>query len=86
VTRYAAIITEAGAVVTAAMRRALVWLAAHNGEGCFDKRGCILAAGERAPITRGTVNKLSLAGFIEPAGVNRIRMTAAGRYAAEVLQ
>jgi hypothetical protein len=82
----AATITEAGSVVTDAMRRALEWLAAHNGEGCFDKRGCLLAAGERAPIARGTIAKLSLAGFLQAAGINRVRLTVAGRHAAEVLQ
>lgn len=37
---------------------ALRWLKERGGTGVFDKKGALLAAGERAPVMRSTWNKL----------------------------
>lgn len=43
---------------------ALKWLRDRGGDGCFDKHGVALAAGESAPFTRTTWNALRDAGLI----------------------
>ena len=68
----------------ASMLAALSWLAKHGGDGCFNRGGVALAAGETAPHTRGTWNNLELIGLVEfynPAGKGRgrLRLTEAGR-------
>ena len=69
--------------LTPARRDALKWLAKHNGDGLFDRNGVVLAAGESAPVMRGTWNALATDGFVEfykPGGSKRgrIRLTSAG--------
>lgn len=68
--------------LTKAQTSALKWLKERNGDGCFDKHGVLLAAGETAPFTRSTWNALRDAGHIEfynPAvkGYGRARLKAA---------
>jgi hypothetical protein len=58
---------------------ALKWLRDRNGDGCLDKFGVVLAAGEGAPFMRSTWNVLRDAGLVEfynPAGkgYGRIRV------------
>jgi hypothetical protein len=71
--------------VTKAQTAALKWLREHNGDGCFDRFGVLLAAGETAPATRGTWNALRDAGLVEfynptpGKGRGRVRLTDAGR-------
>lgn len=60
--------------MTKSQVNALTWLRQHNGEGCFDKHGVLLAAGETAPFRRVTWNTLRAAGFIEYYGKRRVRM------------
>lgn len=72
--------------LTAARSAALDWLRRRNGDGVFDKRGVLLAAGERAPVTRQTWNALRDLGLVEiyrpnPKGARRVRVTDAGRLA-----
>lgn len=62
--------------LTASQREALEWFAKHNGDGCFDKNGVLLAAGESAPFMRSTWNALRDAGHVEfyAAGGGRPRL------------
>lgn len=67
-------------MLTEAQKTALRWFKRHNGDGCFDNTGVLLAAGERAPFTRGTWNALIAVGIIEhyhPAGSKRGRLRLA---------
>lgn len=69
--------TEATPQLTKAQREALDWLRKHNGDGLFDRNGVVLAAGESAPVMRGTWNALRDAGLVEfynPAGKGRGRL------------
>lgn len=55
---------------------ALKWLREHTGDGCFDRNGVLLAAGETAPFMRSTWNALRDAGKVEiykPAAKGRGR-------------
>lgn len=52
-------------VLTKAQEEALRWLRQRNGEGMFDRNGVLLAAGELAPHTRTTWNRLREAGAVE---------------------
>lgn len=70
-------------MLTQSAKDALRWLAKHNGDGLFDPNGVVLAAGETAPFTRLTWNKLRDAGLVEfynPTGKGRgrLRLTDAG--------
>lgn len=70
------------------MIEALSGLAKRGGDGCFNRGGVALAAGETAPHTRTTWNNLELIGLVEfynPAGKGRgrLRLTDAGRARAE---
>lgn len=74
--------------ITKAQRDALKWLDENHGDGMFDKNGVVLAAGESAPVTRGTWNKLAASGHVEfyrPVGSKRgrLRITDIGRKAAK---
>ncbi|WP_342711528.1 hypothetical protein AAFG13_06710 [Bradyrhizobium sp. B124] len=63
--------------LTHAQREALRWLSEHNGDGCFDRNGVLLAAGELAPFMRSTWNALAAVGLVEfynPAGKGRGRV------------
>lgn len=51
--------------MTPAQTQALKWLREHSGDGCLDKNGVVLAAGETAPFMRSTWNALRDAGLIE---------------------
>lgn len=65
--------------VSAACLSALLWLRNRNADGVFDKRGVLVAAGERAPVMRATWNKLDAAGHVELyANRRRLRVTSAG--------
>ena len=70
--------------MTEAMRDALKWLSAHNGDGAFAGRGhTLIAAGEIAPFLRSTWNALLKSGHVEEyQGRKRIRLTELGRQAA----
>lgn len=62
--------------LTANQAAALKWLREHTGDGCFDRNGALLAAGESAPFMRSTWNALRDAGKVEiykPAGKGRGR-------------
>lgn len=68
---------------------ALKWLIDHNGDGAFcvgGKGGALLAAGETAPFTRSTWNKLRDAKLVQfyggSAGAMRCRITDAGKRVA----
>jgi hypothetical protein len=70
--------------LTDAQRNALKWLAEHTGDGCFDRHGVLLAAGETAPVRRSTWNILRGLGLVDiykPAGRGRgrVRLTEHGR-------
>ncbi|WP_332116029.1 hypothetical protein [Azorhizobium caulinodans] len=70
--------------LTEAQANALKWLKDRNGDGCFDKNGVLLAAGETAPVTRSTWNALRDAGLLEfynPAGrgYGRARLIERGK-------
>lgn len=72
--------------MTRAHQEALNWLGAHAGDGCFDRNGVALCAGETAPFTRSTWNALRDLGLVEfynPAGkgYGRLRLTAKGNAA-----
>lgn len=73
--------------MTDAKRNALRWLACHNGDGCFMRSGVLLAAGESAPVVRGTWNALAKLGYVElykPArGHGRCKLTDSGRQEAQ---
>ncbi|MGE0425285.1 MAG: hypothetical protein AB7O88_23705 [Reyranellaceae bacterium] len=59
---------------------ALKWLVNRNGDGVFDRNQVLVAGGERAPVMRGTWNRLADLGFVEPyLERRRLRVTAAGR-------
>lgn len=65
------------AEITKAQRDALKWLREHNGDGCFDRNGVLLAGGELAPFMRSTWNALRVAGLVEmykPNGTGRGRV------------
>lgn len=64
--------------VTRAQAFALEWLAEHSGDGVFDLRGVVLAAGETAPVMRATWNRLADHGLVELYG-GRIRVTGKGQ-------
>jgi hypothetical protein len=51
--------------MTKAQQEALKWLSEHGGDGCFDKHGVLLAAGEFAPVMRSTWNALRDLGHVE---------------------
>lgn len=51
--------------LTASQRDALKWLRDHNGDGCFDRNGVLLAGGESAPFMRSTWNGLRDLGLVE---------------------
>lgn len=62
-----------------AQNDALLWLAAHNGDGVFDRNGVLLAAGEKAPVMRATWNALIDAGKVEAyLGGRRLRLSCDG--------
>lgn len=68
-------------MMTTAQEKALDWLRKHNGDGCFDMNGVVLAAGQRGPFQRKTWNALRDLGLIEfynPAGkgYGRLRVVA----------
>ena len=71
--------------MTASMKAALRWFARHNGDGCFDKNGVLLAGGETAPHTRRTWNRLRQIGLVELYALDtprkRLCLTDAGRAA-----
>lgn len=55
------------------------WLAAHNGEGVFmawPSHAVLLAAGERAPVMRGTWNRLRDQGVVTIVG-GRVKLKPA---------
>jgi hypothetical protein len=67
--------------MTKAQQAALNWLTARGGDGCFDRNGVALAAGELAPFTRSTWNALRDAGRVEfynpvAKGHGRLRVVA----------
>ena len=75
--------------LTKSQRRALKWLADHNGEGAFIRKDrtnrsgyVLLAAGEIAPFMRVSFNALRDAGLAEISHDRRIKLTASGRKAA----
>jgi len=68
------------AMLTKSQRKALKWLTEHNGDGCFDRNGVLIAAGEPAPFMRSTWNvleKFDLVEFYNPVGKSygRLRLT-----------
>lgn len=54
-----------GQTLTTSQVVALKWLMERNGDGLFDRSGCLVAGGERAPVMRSTWNKLSDQGHVE---------------------
>lgn len=73
------------APLTSAQRKALVWLLDHNGDGGFDRNGCVLAGGEIAPHERRSWNSLRDHGLVEfygkrpdGTGRGRLRLTTEG--------
>jgi hypothetical protein len=73
--------------MTKAQQAALQWLNRHNGDGCFDRNGVLLAAGESAPHERKTWNVLRDLGLVEIYDLHtkrkRLRITPAGQQAAQ---
>lgn len=70
-------------------KRALLWLHNHNAEGCFTGRGAeFIAAGEIAPVARGTWNQLIGLGLVlRPAATpKRIKLTGIGRATAQRIE
>ena len=66
-----------GHYMSPSMIAAIKWLREHNGDGLFDKRGVVLAAGELAPFMRSTWNALRDVGLVEmykPTGKGRGRL------------
>jgi hypothetical protein len=51
--------------MTKAQADALKWFRNHNGDGCFDRNGVLLAGGELAPVCRSTWNALRDLGQVE---------------------
>lgn len=66
------------AAFTPAMTLALHELRLRTGEGCIDRYGRIVAAGEALPFDGATWLRLMTLGMVEPAGPLRIKLTAAG--------
>lgn len=65
---------------TDAQLAALKWLLNRNGDGVFERNNSVLlAAGERAPVMRGTWNALAKVGLVEFYANRRCRATDAGR-------
>lgn len=64
--------------LTDAQKSALLWLRLRNGGGVFDKNGVLLAAGERAPVMRGTWKALLTAGMVWKPSRNRLAVTMQG--------
>jgi hypothetical protein len=62
-----------------AQKTALRELSAAGGEGCIDKFGAVVAAGERLKFDPATWLRLFTLGHIEAAGPLRIRITASGK-------
>jgi hypothetical protein len=63
--------------MTPAMEKALEWFRKRGGDGMFDKNGVFLCAGELAPHTRTTWNRLAKEGLVEfynPTDKGRGRM------------
>jgi hypothetical protein len=54
-----------GRKVTKSQKDALTWLREHSGDGCLDRHGVVLAAGELAPFMRSTWNALRDLGLVE---------------------
>lgn len=76
--------------LTQPQREALKWLNDHNGDGMFDRNGVLLAAGESAPHTRATWNRLQNLGMVDiykPIGTGRgrCRLTENGRRVAQTV-
>lgn len=72
--------------LTEAQAYALRWLRKRNGDGCFDKNGVLLAAGELAPVMRSTWNALQKLGLVEiykPGGKGRGRVRIVCAYQPE---
>ena len=66
--------------ITESQKSALKWLINRNGDGVFERNNSVLmAAGERAPVMRGSWNALAELGLVEFYGVRRCRVTDAGR-------
>lgn len=64
---------------TRAQLAALKWLRNRNGDGVFDKNQVLVAACEKAPIMRGTWNKLESLGLAEfYMNRRRIKVTDSG--------
>lgn len=65
--------------LTKPQKAALKWLKNRGGDGVFDKTQCLIAAGERAGVMRGTWSILERAGMIERYANNRrVKMTDQG--------
>lgn len=65
---------------TKSMLAALLWLINRNGDGGFDRNNVLLAAGERAPVMRGTWSKLADMEMVEfYHNRRRVRVTDYGR-------
>lgn len=69
-----------------AQQTALLDLARNGGEGAIDKRGVLVAAGERLPYLPETWLRLITTSHVESAGANRLRITAAGRAEVEAVR
>ena len=63
---------------TPTQRRALKWLAEHNGTGVLTSRGGFVAGGETAPFEAVTWLRLVMAKRVETSGT-RLTLTVAGR-------
>ena len=73
--------------MTESEKRALLWLAEHNGDGAFAGRGrTLVAAGEVAPFYRRTFNNLRDLGLAEMYGEKRIRLTELGYTTAKTVK
>lgn len=66
--------------VTDAMLSALLWLKNRNGDGVFDRNNVLVAAGEKAPVMRGTWSCLEKEEMVERYANNRrVRLTDFGK-------
>ena len=63
--------------ISEACRAALKWLRERNGTGAFDRDGVLLAAGELAPFTRSTWDRLRDANLVTIEG-RRVTVTPLG--------
>lgn len=64
---------------TRAQLAALKWLRNRNGDGVLDRNQVLVAAGERAPVMRGTWSKLEALGMVERyCEKRRVRVTDFG--------